>query len=71
MNHPCQGCTYAYFADCKKPYRFYNALSDHMDSIDMDVNMPCCGANPGGAVLDNDQPHCAAYTKGEEDEITN
>jgi len=40
---------------------YYNALTDRMDSVFIDEARPACGFNPGGVILDGDNPPCANY----------
>lgn len=68
MNHPCEGCRFAYFTDRKDKLVYYNALSDSFQSTYEVINTPCCGISPGGIALDPDQPKCSAFLRMEEAE---
>ncbi len=63
MTHPCLPCRFAYTTTCDQKVGFYNALLDEMAAGFRKIKEPCCGATPGGCVLDHNQPKCSIYSE--------
>ncbi|TET97736.1 MAG: hypothetical protein E3J23_08640 [Candidatus Stahlbacteria bacterium] len=61
MVHQCNGCRFHYITDCFDSKVVYNALCDEVRKIFVEIKRDCCGFNPGGAVLDLEQPRCGYY----------
>ena len=61
MTHACKECRFMYFNEISKTKSGYNPLVDDYTTVSVKVDMECCGHEPGGVVLDKNQPKCGHY----------
>jgi hypothetical protein len=59
--HNCRKCKYYYKTTCNKSKIIYNALLDDIQNIYVEHKSHCCGHDPGGVALDEEQPKCQHY----------
>lgn len=61
MIHQCEGCRFHYITDCADSRDVYDALYDEVRKLSVIIKRSCCGFNPGGTILDPEQPRCGCY----------
>lgn len=63
MKHACNKCQYYYETMGVKSKVVYSGLMDDYVNVSVEKTYPCCGVSPTGAVLDEEQPICASFSK--------
>ncbi len=59
--HACNDCKYIYLNEISRSKSGYNPLVDDYTTVSIKENTECCGFEPGGVVLDKEQPKCRHY----------
>jgi rubredoxin len=62
-SHKCSSCQYVYLTDCKTEKSGYNPLVDDYTTVSINEQRHCCAYEPGGVVLDYEQPRCSHYER--------
>lgn len=61
MGHNCDTCKYYYKYKGQDSETVYQPLIDGYVKLTADKQLPACGYDPGGVVLDDDAPRCRHY----------
>jgi DNA-directed RNA polymerase subunit M/transcription elongation factor TFIIS len=61
MGHKCKNCKYYYIGKATKSKEIYNAISDELQVISVDIKQDSCGVNASAVLLEENQPRCKEF----------